>query len=202
MNKPINIILLLGSYDPQTKSHLETLREEIAKKFSGENVYSFLLDDLEIYSADLIEVLVESFDKNKAALFIFKRGVLVESDQITLKNGLDETIYRFLKEKYGVQKFRKTPIFTKFEALMGLAKALFLIRDREETRGGEYVELIHAMLQGHSKKIWFFKRNGVRVSAMLMEYLEKFRVKMRPYINQQDLVTGIIRILRYELFLS
>lgn len=199
MNKPMNIILLLGSYDPQTKAHLDTVREEIVKKFSGEDVYSSLLDDLEIYSTRTIQVLVELFDKDKATLFIFHRGVLADVYDINLKNNLDETVYSFLKGKYEIQKFSKEPIYRKFNSLMRLAKALFLIRDREETRGGEYIELMHALSQGHSEKIWFFKRNGVRLSAMLMEYLDKFRVKIRPYTNQQDLITEAIRILTYEL---
>jgi thymidine kinase len=77
--KPIVIILLLGSYDPETKSHLESIKEEIAKVFSGESVYAFLLDSVEIYHSDIVEVLTELSDKDKATLFIFKDGKLVMS---------------------------------------------------------------------------------------------------------------------------
>jgi hypothetical protein len=92
----------------------------------------------------------------------------------------------------------RQPIFEKFDILMRLAKAAFLIRHKEETRGGEYLELIHALFRGHSKKVWFFKRNGLQLSAMLMEYLDKFKVNMRTYKDEKDLIAAIIRILKYE----
>lgn len=195
----ITIILLLGSYDPQTKSYLEIIREEIAKKFSGENVYTLLLDSTEIYTAEIIQVLVELSDKSKATLFIFQNGVLVEMQDISLKNSLDDAVYDFLKQKYEIKSISKVPIFNKLNTLMRLAKVIFLVRDKEETRGGEYVELMHAMFEGHSQKVCFLKRNGVRLSEMLMEYLDKFKVNLRPYSDKQDLITEVTRILKYEL---
>lgn len=189
----------MGSYDPQTKSYLEVIREEIAKKFSGENVYTILLDSTEIYSTEVFQVLAELLNNAKATLFLFENGVLSDVFDINLKNSLDDTVYDFLKEKFGVKRIRKETIFDKFDALMRLAKVILLLRDKEETRGGEYVELMHAIFEGHSPKIWFFKRNGVRLSAMLMEYLDKFKVNLRPYSDKQDLITEAIRILKYEL---
>lgn len=178
---------------------MEILKEEIAKGFSGENVYTVLLDNVEVYFADTIQVLVELLNTKRVTLFIFKDNVLSDVYDIDLKNGLDETVYSFLKEKYVVKKIVKEPVFNKFSNLMRLAKTIFLIRDKEETRGGEYVELIHAISQGHSDKVWFLKRNGVRLSAMLMEYLDKFKVNMRTYNDKQDLITEVTRILKYEL---
>jgi hypothetical protein len=192
------IVLLLGSYDPQTKSYLESVKEEIAKRFSEEKVFSFLLDNLEIFTGEPVHALVELFDKSRAAIFVFEHGLLLDEWDITFEKDLAEEVYSVLKEKYPVQKFRKLPILDKFDILMRFAKAIFLVRDREETRGGEYVELMDAMSRGHSDKIWFFKREGVRVSDMLMEYLDKCGVKIRPYTNQQDLIEEIIRILRYR----
>lgn len=195
----ITIVLLLGSYDPQTKSHLGIIREEIAKKFSGENVYTVLLDSTEIYFTEIIQVLAELFNKVKATLFIFQNGMLSDLYDVNLKNSLDETVYDFLKEKYGIQRISKESVFNKFHAMMQLAKVILLVRDKEETRGGEYVELMHAMFEGHSQKVWFLKRNGVRLSAMLMEYLDKFKVNLRSYNDKQDLITEVTRILKYEL---
>ena len=59
MQQPIAIVLLLGSYDPRTKSTLENVKEDIVKNFSGENVYALLLDTVEEYSADHLEILTE-----------------------------------------------------------------------------------------------------------------------------------------------
>jgi len=199
LREQIRIILLLGSYDPQTKSCLEDVKEEIAKRFSGENVYAILLDYVEIYFADTIQVLAELLDANRVTLFVFQENILSDVYDMNLTGSLDETIYSFLKEKYGVPKINKQPVFNKFDFLIQLAKAVLLIRDKEETRGGEYIELMHVLFQRYSGKVWFFKRNGIRLSAMLMEYLDKFKVNMRSYADCQDLKTAIIRILGYGL---
>ncbi|MEM2995242.1 MAG: hypothetical protein QXI91_04420 [Candidatus Bathyarchaeia archaeon] len=199
MHEPIAIILLLGSYDSETKLQLENLKEEIAKSFSGEDVYAFLLDNVEIYYSDIVQLLAELLNETKATFFIFENDRLVDVYDVDVKNGLDETVYAFLKEKYGVKKINKPPIFEKFTILMRLAKAIFLIRHKEETRCGEYLELMHALFSGHSEKVWFFKRNGLQLLAMLMEYMDKFKVNMRTYNNGKSLTTAVTRVLKYSL---
>lgn len=199
MLQPITLILLLGSYDPQTRFYLESVKEEIAKHFSGENLYALLLDNVEIYYVDTFQVLAELFNKDMVTLLVFQDSRLIDTYDVALKNGLDETVYGFLKEKYDVKRITKESIFNKFNSLMRITKSIFLIRDKEETRGGEYVELLHALFQGHSSKVWFLKREGIQLSAMLMEYLDKFKVNIRTYNNQEDLITAIMRILKYEL---
>jgi len=162
-------------------------------------VYTFLLDNLEIYYTDTVQVLAELWSTRKATLFIFQDNRLINVCDVDVKRSPDETTYKFLQKDYNIKTFAKQPIFSKFDILMKLAKAIFLIRDKEETRGGEYVELLHALFQGHSNKVWFFKRNNMRLSAMLMEYLDKFRIKMRTYNDESDLKRAITRILKYEL---
>lgn len=195
----IVIILLLGSYDSSTKPILENLKEEIVKNFSGENVYAILLDRLEEYRADGLEILTEQLNENKVTLFIFEHNQLIDIYDLKIEDEVETSIYNFLKQKYQIEKISKLPIFEKFDTLMQVTKAILLIRHKEETRGGEYLELMHALFRGYAEKIWFFKRNGIDLSAMLMEYLDKFKVKMRTYKKEQDLTTAIMRILKYEL---
>jgi hypothetical protein len=78
------------------------------------------------------------------------------------------------------------------------AKVIFLLRDKEETRGGEYLELMHALFRDHAGKLWFLKRNDIALSSMLMEYLDKYGVKLRTYQAESDLKTTVIRILHYQ----
>jgi hypothetical protein len=193
--------LLLGSYDPQTKVCMETVKEEIVKSFSGENVYALILDHLEMYEAGTVQVLTESFDADdKVTLFVFQNAQLIDIDDTMLeKAGLDSTVYAFLKEKYDVKEMKKTTIFDKLNALMLIAGAIFLLRQKEETRGGEYLELMHALYSGYSEKIWFFKKDGIELSAMLMEYLDKHKVMMRTYQREQDLIDSIVRTIKYRL---
>lgn len=198
--RQIILVLLLGSYDLQTRKYLDDIKEVIAMNFSGENIYSFMLENVELYFSETLQVLVESTNDHKATLFIFKEHQTLEDVfDVNVKGDLNDTIYDFLKQKYEVAQMKRQPMFEKFGHMMNLAKILFIIRDKEETRGGEYVELMHALFEGHSDKIRFLRRDGVRLSSMLMEYLDKFEINIRPYSDYSELKEEIIRLLRHSL---
>ncbi len=199
LRQPLTLALLLGSYDPKTKTLMTSLKEEIARSFSAENVYALLLDTVEAYFTNTVEVMTEQYDEDKATLFIFQENQLTEVLDIKLEKSLDAAVYDTLKKAYDVTKLDRYPVFQKLDFLMRFAKIILMIRHKEETRGGEYLELMHAIFRGHAEKIWFFKRNGLEPSAMLMEYLDKSKIKMRTYKNKQDLAEATIRILNYEL---
>jgi hypothetical protein len=192
--------LLLGSYDSETKHVLETIKEEIAKRFQGKILVA-LLENLDIYVADGLHVLTEMFGKNRISIMVYeeKGSILSEIYDVDLVNSPEETVYNFLRAKYGIETLNKNPIFDKFDILMRLAIEIFLIRNKEETRGGEYLELMHAIFQRYSDKIWFFKKENIHLSVMLMEYLDSFRVKLRPYADATELINEISRILEYTM---
>jgi hypothetical protein len=200
LDKPPTTILLLGSFDSQTKSLLKNLKQEIAKTFSGENTYALMIDAVELYRARDIEVLTELFDKGRITLLIFQDDQLIDMDDVELrKEGAETTVYNYLKDRYGIVEFSRLPIFNKLDVLMRTAKVIFLLRDKEETRGGEYLELMHALFREHAQKIWFLKKNSIMLSEMLMEYLDKYGVKMRTYQEKRDLTAAVIRTLKYQL---
>jgi len=200
LHHPITIILLLGSYDPQTKSCLELVKEEIVKSYSGENLYAFLLDTVETYDTDKFTILVERLNK-KVTIFVFHQfdSRLIDVEDVKIEKDLDETVYTFLKNKYDIKKTKKTPIFKKFDIMMRISQNIIVLRDKEETRGGEYLELLHAIFQNYSDKIWFFRRDGIQLSAMLMEYLDNFRIKIRSYNSEKNLLSSVMRVLGYEI---
>ena len=197
--KPPAIVLLLGSFDPQTKPLLAYAKEEIVKTFSGENVFALMLDKLEIYTADDMEVLAERSAEKIITLFIFQNNELIDMVDIKQDQDTDGAVYDYLKQNYALTKIDKLSIFNKLDVLMRDATAIFLLRHKEETRGGEYLELMHALFRGHANKVWFLKRNGIALSAMLMEYLDKYGVKMRIYSEEKDLNDALTRILKYQL---
>jgi hypothetical protein len=199
LRKPITTILLLGSFDPQTKIQLENLKEEIVKTFSGENVYALLLDSVEVYFSDTVEVLTELSTEDSVTLFIFQGNQLMDMDDLKLEDTVDKTVYNYLKKEYNITEFKRLPIFDKLDTLMRNAKIIFLLRDKEETRGGEYLELMHALFRGHAEKIWFLKKNSIMLSSMLMEYLDKNKVNMRTYQGERDLKKAVMRTLQYQL---
>ena len=200
MEKPLVTILLLGSFDPQTKNLLANVKEEAVKAFSGENVFALMLDTLEIYTADDMEVLTELSGEKTITLFIFQNSQLLDMVDVKLKEAsVDAAVYGYLKDNYQIKKVDKLLIFNKLDVLMRGAATIFLLRHKEETRGGEYLELMHALFRGHAGKIWFLKKNEIPLSAMLMEYLDKYQVKMRTYREEKDLNENILRILKYQI---
>ena len=48
------VVILLGSYDPETKSLLYRLKEEVTKTYAGSEyrVYAFLLEKLDVYDLE------------------------------------------------------------------------------------------------------------------------------------------------------
>jgi predicted ATP-dependent protease len=192
--------LLLGSFGPQTKALLENVKEEIVKTFSGENQYALLLDSVEVYFSDVVEVLTELSNGNMITIIIFQNNQLVDMIDLKLeKEGADRTVYNYLRQQYKITQFNRWPVFDKLDILLQDAKAIFLVRDKEETRGGEYLELMHSLFRKHGGKLWFLKKDGVILSSMLMEYLDKYSVKMRTYQAESDLKRTVLRILQYQL---
>ena len=53
-------------------------------------------------------------------------------------------------------------------------------------------------MRGYGDKCILFKRGGVELSSMLMEFLDKFNVNIRSYSSQNKLVEFVIRYLRYR----
>jgi len=67
------VVLLLGSYDPQTKELLYKLKEEVVKAYAGtkDRVYAFLLEELEMYSFEGGGTLIlERTHEEKATAYI------------------------------------------------------------------------------------------------------------------------------------
>jgi len=176
------------------------VKEEIVKSYSGENLYAFLLDTVETYDTDKFTILVERLNK-KVTIFVFHQfdSRLIDVEDVKIEKDLDETVYTFLKNKYDIKKTKKTPIFKKFDIMMRISQNIIVLRDKEETRGGEYLELLHAIFQNYSDKIWFFRRDGIQLSAMLMEYLDNFRIKIRSYNSEKNLLSSVMRVLGYEI---
>ncbi len=170
------------------------------KYFAGENVYALLLERLEIYETDVGLVLTEQVADDRMSVFLFQDNQIADVDDIKVhSNNFETSLYSYLNEKYGARKISKHTVFDKLDNLMLSANAIFLLRHKEETRGGEYLELMHALFRGHSNKIWFFKKESIELSAMLMEYLDKHKVVMRSYKSEQDLVDSMIRTILYRL---
>jgi hypothetical protein len=85
--------------------------------------------------------------------------------------------------------------------LATISALVFVIRHRELTRGGEYIELAFLLGNGLDPRIVYMLVNSdVEISAMLKELIDFTEINFRVYKNQEDLLETIGKILYYKIF--
>lgn len=200
-NEP-TFVLLLGSYDSDTKNLLDAIKQKIAETYAGEGVYAILLDEVELYDTKECFVLVERWSKENVSVHIFLHdGELEESYElnVTEEAPIDEAVKDLLQKEYGITDVTKVTIFDKLGLLTKATRSILLVRDKEETRGGEIAELIYCIMMGYSSKVCMFKREGFDFSSMLMEFLDQLKVIIRTYRDRNGLIECVLRFLSYRM---
>ncbi len=200
-NIPLFIVLLLGSYDPDTKDLMNAVKLKVAEKFGGENTYIVLLDELDIFIADQGFALAEHLRENEAEVLVFTHaGNPVEQFTVQFKdvNVLKEKVCSKILQLLEARKCKMCEVLEKLKVAMDIASAIIVIRDREETHGGEIAELMYGVLAGFKDKICLFKKEGIYVSNMLMEFLDYFNVNIRTYRFRKDLPKEVLRYISYK----
>ncbi len=202
VNYKLTFILLLGSYDPDTRQLLDVIKGRIARRYAGEGVYSLLLDEVEIFNSKDYFVLVEKWSEEEASAHIFSHdGKPEESYRLKLTEGtsIDDAVRDLLRNEFGVKDLTRLPVLKKLDVLVQLSKSIIAVRDKEETRGGEIAELVYCIMKGFSDKVCLFKKEGFKLSSMLMEFLDQLKVTVRAYRDRNDLVDEVLRFLSYRL---
>ena len=203
------IVLLLGSFDEETKEVLNVVKNETIKLFSGLDLYCFLLDNLELYASTEGEygILIEQYSPDSITVFIFdnREKILLHTEDIKLtSDNIALETSEFLKNwctkmnRVLPQNLIKQTIFMKLDLLFRASKIILLIRHKEETRGGEYIELAYGIREYHDK-FYFFAKDGVLLSIMIDEILKKFNVQKRNYIDKKNLIERILDIIKHNL---
>ena len=128
------IILLLGSYDSDTKYILITMKSRILDEFNGMNIYPFLLEDVKLFTSYSYFAIAEERG-NKISIFIYRHdGHPFEAIEIAwLSSNLSEYIINKIKEVVN-ERVREETILNKFETLARISKIIITIRDRENKR--------------------------------------------------------------------
>ncbi|MDG6950882.1 MAG: hypothetical protein JRN12_03435 [Nitrososphaerota archaeon] len=199
------IILLLGSYDPQTKPILVDLKEtlEEASVTRSDQVSAWLLDEIEIYRFDLngrsVFVFAEIYEGG-VALSVIDGLQMVDSKDFQGKNKaqVDETVAEYLEEHYAQRAYTKLSLLEKLEELSQSSSLVFLVRDQELTRGGEYIELGFLLTTRPFRlapsKVHFFKREGITLSEMAWEILNLYKINRHSYADKAFLLREATRI--------
>jgi len=201
------MVLLLGSYDRDTYFLLRELKEALSRDFHGEGVYVFLLDNIELFEVENERtgfVIVELQENGETHAFFFDHsGEPIEEFEITQygdKAQLSQKLYQSLTERLGLN-VRVSPftVLDKLDKLIDMAGLIIVVRDKEETRGGELVELTCCVLRGLGEKVCFMRREGIDLSSMVLELLDQARVVMRSYRDKDKLIQEVLRYTRHRI---
>jgi len=203
------ILLLLGSFDEKTKAVLNSLKNELAREFSGIDLYCFLLDDVEIFSDENYDLILERYDHNSFTAFIFDKAsniLNVEDVQID-SNDLQSATYEFIRT-WCLKTNRPLPnnfvaysIFNKLENLFKFARLILIVRNEEKTRGGEYIEFAYGVAK-YSNKFYFVAKQDVILSTMVVELIKRYGIKMLFYHDNRDLNSRLVEIVKTDIHLS
>lgn len=199
-------ILLLGSYDSKTEQVLYNVREEVSRHYMNQRhvILILLLSKIEVYAVDYIDnntnqrkkftLIVEMYEKNKITLYKLNPSSIDDMVDITVQSqgDIEVGITRYLETYVGAERTKLT-ILPKLEFLGTSSLSIFLIRHRELTRGGEYVELVYLLNKLDPNKIFFLKREGFDLSTMALEILDKQGVILRTYRKDSQLIDQVLR---------
>lgn len=201
------IILLLGSYDDQTKPVLARIKDRLAEAFvyHPEQVSSLLLDEVALYKFDMgsreFTIFAERYEGG-VTLSILDARRMIDAKDFPGKEieGIDEIISSYLIERYHKDAYTEFSLLEKLTELARLSSLVFFVRDQELTRGGEYIELgVLLSLRIEPSKIHFFKREGLDLSEMAWEILDLYGINVRPYRDEGLLIREAVRITRNTL---
>jgi hypothetical protein len=195
-------VLILGSYDGDTKRLIYELKEEVSKRHGRNDVYSLVLDKVEIFDCDnAIQVITELYEST-LTLMIFRGTELVDIDEIAnvTEPQIEEKAMTHLNSHHGSKRVQKFTVLNKLDLLMRFSASICVIREKELTRGGEYCELVHALARDYEKKIVFLYNKNVTLSGMLKEYLDGFKVAMRAYSDTEPFIDEAMRFIEYRIY--
>jgi hypothetical protein len=198
--REVNLILLLGSYNDETFKLLKRLREFVLETFGGNEIYCIMLEGVDVYLSDRVQVLAEKWSEDKVTLFVFTEGMITDNvEEINLIDEAVKIVENFLRIKYQATFIRKVPIIEKLGMLANACRLIFVPRHRELTRGGELVELTYLSPYCGDRMYFLKKKKGIGLSAMVKEILDAFNVNLRTYNDEMELFDEVERIIRYRL---
>jgi hypothetical protein len=193
------LVLLLGSFDNDTRRLLDLVKARLVETFRKDDVYVYLLDTLLAYKADSYQVLVEHWSDESATLFVFSPASDLQVVDLSVEGSLPDAVEKYMKQEYQVSTFSETDVLEKLSIIYSACLSTMLIRLREETRGGELVELTYLALTYKGNKIWFLKKDGIEISTMVKELLDALQLNFRSFKTDGDLIDESRRIVRYSL---
>jgi hypothetical protein len=208
-------VLILGSYDNETKKLIYSLRDCLTSKFVKEGHYFIIMEKMALFrTEDGRYVLTEEDTNCNVTLYIFNSiGNIGEFgpemiDTIKLEGGLEETVSKYITdpcELPNMIQMDKAPITGEtglFNFLVEICSFYNIIRLKEESRGGEYLELCQILrmkdrkLVRQERDVYYFNKIGNVHSSMLNLVLNSNELVLRDFDENGDLCQQIEELVK------
>jgi sirohydrochlorin ferrochelatase len=198
-------ILLLGSYDSETRRILYKVKDEINKLSTYYDEYlliSLLLENVEVYEIvkeDRVGLAVlERYAENLWSLMIAMEGEIEVYDDV--EGGSLEEVEEVIEKTYGL-RWTRLQLLEKFRYLASMVAGsglIIVIRHVELARCGELIELTFLLREGVPVDvIRVLVNQEINVSSMLLELLRMYRIYWERYGDEEELLRIIRGIIQY-----
>ena len=214
-------VLILGSYDSETKRLLYSLRDYLTSRFVELGHYFIIMETMTLFRVeDGREVLTEEDGANNVTLYIFpsrtKAGEVEAEmiDTVKLDGGLEETVSKYVSKyiteldrlpsqtRIHMEKAPITGLTGLFNFLVEICAFYNVIRLKEETRGGEYLELCQILRMKDSRMVrqesdvYYFNKVGNVHSTMLNLLLDSKEIMLRDFNDKDDICQQIEELVK------
>ncbi len=198
-------ILLLGSYDSETRRILYKVKDEINKLSTYYDEYlliPLLLENVEVYRVvkeDRVGLaILERYAENLWSLMIAIEGKIEVYDDV--EGGSLEEVEEVIEKTYGL-RWTRLQLLEKFRYLASMVAGsglIIVIRHVELARCGELIELTFLLREGVPVDvIRVLVNEEINVSSMLLELLRMYRIYWERYGDEGELLRIIRGIIQY-----
>ncbi len=198
-------ILLLGSYDSETRRILYKVKDEINKLSTYYDEYlliPLLLENVEVYriaKEDRVGLaILERYAENLWSLMIAIEGEIEVYDDV--EGGSLEKVEEVIEKTYGL-RWMRLQLLEKFKYLASMVAGsglIIVIRHVELARCGELIELTFLLREGvPADVIRVLVNQEINVSSMLLELLRMYRIYWERYGDEEELLRIIRGIIQY-----
>lgn len=189
-------ILLLGSYDSETRRILYKVKDEINKLSTYYDEYlliPLLLENVEVYRVvkeDRVGLaILERYAENLWSLMIAIEGKIEVYDDV--EGGSLEEVEEVIEKTYGL-RWTRLQLLEKFRYLANVVAGsglIIVIRHVELARCGELIELTFLLREGVPVDvIRVLVNEEINVSSMLLELLRMYRIYWERYGDEEELL--------------
>ena len=210
-------IFLMGSYDIETKKLLDEIQDSLANMFVIEGHYALIMESLDVYLVSDGHLVICEKGGKEITIYTFEnidgvnKPLLLDIDTIDPAADIDYSIISSLITKNIIEPtstIEKMPLTGNgglFSSLIQISDLFITLRLKEETRGGEYIELCWILdkvpnltrIKG-DPSLFLFKSYNITLTTMLSMYIEEGSLVVLEFVDFDDLESKLAELIRFR----